>query len=117
MGLDIIVLNKNKKEIGYFRVGSYGYFHEFRGWLFSIVKDLKVGHLFFYFFNHSDSSGNLNYNKCKKLLKGFESDEFKQEIFFQHLEDNINKYFFESVNDWIGGLKLVVKNKGSLLFC
>jgi len=114
MGLDIVVYNKERKFLNSFRAGSYNYFAEFRNVICKNVlkiEDKKIQQLFYYFIFHSDCMGKIYYTKCKKILKGFESKEFKQALFFEYLDDE-NKYFFESLEDWKNGLKLAIKNKG-----
>ena len=119
MGLDILVYNKNKEELYSFRTGSYTFFGKFRNWICGVIlniKDKKIQALFFNFLYHSDCDGKMNFTKCKQLLKGFESDEFKEQLFFEYLDDK-NKYFLEVLEDWKKGLKLAVENKGFLVFC
>jgi len=119
MGLDIIVYSKEKKELFSFRAGGYSFFHRFRSFIVNSVgniKDKKIRVLFLDFLSHSDCEGKFCFTKCKKLLKGFESYEFKEQLFFEYLNDE-NKYLLESLEDWKKGLKLAVKHKGYLIFC
>jgi len=122
MGLDIAIYSREKEFLNSFRAGGYSFFGKFRNWICGIIlniKDKKIQELFLDFSFHSDCLGKMNFTKCKQLLKGFESKEFKEQLFFEFLDDKNKyyKYFLEVLEEWKKGLKLAVKNKGFLIFC
>jgi len=119
MGLDIIVYNKKKEFLYSFRAGAYSYFNKFRNFIMNNVIEMKNQRnvdLFIDFLIHSDCQNKLGLKSCKKLLKGFECDEFKEQLLLEFLSDE-NKYLLESLEDWKRGLKLAIKHKGYLVFC
>jgi len=116
MGLDIVYYSKDNKYLGDFRAGSCSFYNRFRNFLYDLSLNLPKKKLFSILFFHSDCEGDLIFRECQKLLKDFENPKLNQFLLLESLDEE-NYYLIESFKDWKKALKIVVKNRGFMIFC
>lgn len=128
MGLDIVIYNKNKKQVDIFRAGSYSGFNWFRLILSELSQELielnskgvnteKIP--FFSILFDSDCSGKIGLKNCRKLLKDFNNPKMRDSLILLSLKDDWDfdmNIFMVWFRRWKKGLKQAVENKGFLLF-